>query len=136
MRLDYVQGYVVANDVYARDLLFSDGQWARAKSLDTFRPVSEVVPVSEILDPQDLAITILNGRVMQESTTGAMIFSVAELVAFVSEAITLVPGDLILTGTPAAVGAFRTPNVWLTPRDAATVEVERVGSITNPVLRA
>ena len=116
---------------------FSDGQWARAKSLDTFLPVSEVVPASEVPDPQDLAIrTILNGRVMQDSTTGAMIFSVAEIIAFVSEAITLIPGDLILTGTPAGVGAFRTPSVWLKPGDAVTVEVERVGSITNPVLAA
>ena len=73
---------------------------------------------------------------MQESTTGAMIFSVAEIIAFISEAITLVPGYLILTGTPAGVGAFRTPNVWLKPGDSVTVEVEQVGSITNPVLAA
>lgn len=135
--LDYVQGYVVANDVSARDLQFSDGQWARAKSLDTFLPLSGLVPAKAISGHQDLAIrTILNGRTMQESTTGAMIFSVAEIIAFISEAITLVPGYLILTGTPAGVGAFRTPNVWLKPGDSVTVEVEQVGSITNPVLAA
>jgi 2-keto-4-pentenoate hydratase/2-oxohepta-3-ene-1,7-dioic acid hydratase in catechol pathway len=132
--LGYVDGYVVCNDVSGRDLQFSDGQWVRGKSLDTFLPVGDVVPASEIPDPQALAIrAVLNGQVMQDSHTSNMIFGVAEIIAFVSEAITLEPGDLIITGTPAGVGAFRDPPVWLQPGDEITIEVESLGSITNPV---
>jgi len=132
--LDFVRGYVVANDVSGRDLQFSDGQWVRGKSLDTFLPVSELVPANEVPDPQALPIrAVLNGDVMQDSTTANMIFGVAEIVAFVSEAITLEPGDLIITGTPAGVGAFRDPQVWLQPGDSITIEIEGLGSITNPV---
>jgi 2-keto-4-pentenoate hydratase/2-oxohepta-3-ene-1,7-dioic acid hydratase in catechol pathway len=132
--LDYVRGYVVANDVSGRDLQFSDGQWVRGKSLDTFLPVGDLVPASEVPDPQVLAIrAVLNGEVMQDSSTSNMIFGVAEIISFVSQAITLEPGDLIITGTPAGVGAFRDPPVWLKPGDEITIEVEGVGSITNPV---
>src|SRR5262249_29506572 len=113
--LDHVQGYVVANDVSGRDLQFSDGQWVRGKSLDTFLPVSDLVPASEVPNPQALGIrAILNGETMQDSSTANMVFGVAEIVAFVSQAITLEPDDLIITGTPAGVGAFRDPKVWLT----------------------
>ena len=103
--LDVVAGYLCSNDVSARDLQFSDGQWVRGKTLDTFCPVGPaLVPASEIPDPQALRLkTILNGEVVQDAPTADMIFSVAEIVAFVSEAITLEPGDLILTGTPAGV---------------------------------
>ena len=133
--LEYVRGYVVANDVSARDLQFSDGQWVRGKSLDTFLPVGELVPASEVPDPQTLGIrSILNGTTMQDSNTSDMIFAVAEIVAFVSQAITLEPGDLIITGTPEGVGAFRTPPVWMKPGDEITIEVDGVGSITNPVV--
>jgi 2-keto-4-pentenoate hydratase/2-oxohepta-3-ene-1,7-dioic acid hydratase in catechol pathway len=135
--LDVVQGYVVANDVSARDLQFSDGQWVRGKTLDTFLPVSELVPASEVPDPQALPIrAILNGQVMQNSNTSNQIFGVREVIAFVSQAITLEPGDLIITGTPAGVGAFRDPKVWLKPGDEITIEVDGVGSITNPVAAA
>src|SRR5919201_1912873 len=113
-----VRGYVVANDVSARDLQFSDGQWVRGKSLDTFLPVGELVPASEVPDPH----------------TSNMVFGVAELVAFVSQAITLEPGDLIITGTPAGVGAFRKPPVWLRAGDEITIEIDGVGSITNPIV--
>ena len=134
--LEYVRGYVVANDVSARDLQFSDGQWVRGKSLDTFLPVGDLVPAADVPDPQVLAIrAVLNGEVMQDSNTSNMIFGVREIVAFVSQAITLEPGDLIITGTPAGVGAFRDPPVWLQPGDEITIEVEGVGSITNPVAR-
>ena len=93
-----------------RDLQFADGQWVRGKSLDTFLPVGELVPASDVPDPQALPIrAILNGEVMQDSSTSNMIFGVAEVVSFVSQAITLEPGDLIITGTPAGVGAFRDP---------------------------
>ena len=135
--LECVEGYVVANDVSGRDLQFSDGQWVRGKSLDTFLPVSDLVPTSEVPDPQGLPIrSILNGQVMQESSTSNMIFGVAEVVSFVSQAITLEPGDLIITGTPAGVGAFRDPPVWLTPGDEIAIEIDGVGRITNPVVAA
>ena len=133
--LDFVQGYVVANDVSGRDLQFSDGQWVRGKSLDTFLPVSDLVPASEVPDPQALPIrAILNGEVMQDSHTSNMIFGVADIVSFVSQAITLEPGDLIITGTPAGVGAFRDPKVWLQPGDEITIEIDGLGRISNPVV--
>jgi len=133
--LSYVRGYLVANDVSGRDLQFSDGQWVRGKSLDTFLPVGELVPASEVPDPQSLGIrAILNGEVMQDSSTANMVFGVAEVIAFVSQAITLEPGDLILTGTPAGVGAFREPKVWMQPGDEITIEIDGIGSITNPVV--
>jgi 2-keto-4-pentenoate hydratase/2-oxohepta-3-ene-1,7-dioic acid hydratase in catechol pathway len=132
--LSFVDGYVVANDVSGRDLQFADGQWVRGKSLDTFLPVGDLVPVGDVPDPQALRIrAVLNGETMQDSSTANMIFGVAEVVAFVSQAITLEPGDLIITGTPAGVGAFRDPPVWLAPGDEITIEIDGVGSITNPV---
>ncbi len=132
--LSFVEGYVVANDVSGRDLQFSDGQWVRGKSLDTFLPVGDLVPAHQIPDPQALPIrAVLNGETMQDSSTSNMIFGVAEVVAFVSQAITLEPGDLIITGTPAGVGAFRDPPVWMKPGDEITIEIEGIGSITNPV---
>ncbi|MFN2629587.1 MAG: fumarylacetoacetate hydrolase family protein [Gaiellaceae bacterium] len=135
--LDFVRGYVVANDVSGRDLQFSDGQWVRGKSLDTFLPVGEIVPASAVPDPQTLPIrALLNGETMQDSNTSNQIFGVAEVISFVSQAITLEPGDLIITGTPAGVGAFRDPKVWLRPGDEITIEIEGLGSITNPVIAA
>jgi 5-carboxymethyl-2-hydroxymuconate isomerase len=132
--LDFVRGYVVANDVSGRDLQFADGQWVRGKSLDTFLPAGELVPASEVPDPQALPIrAILNGEVMQDSSTSNMVFGVADVVSFISQAITLEPGDLIITGTPAGVGAFRDPPVWLQPGDEITIEIDGVGSISNPV---
>jgi len=135
--LDYVRDYVVANDVSGRDLQFSDSQWVRGKSLDTFLPVGEPVPASEVPDPQALGIrAILNGETMQDSSTANMVFGVADLIAFVSQAITLEPGDLIITGTPAGVGIFRDPPRLLQPGDEITIEIDGLGSITNPVVAA
>jgi 2-keto-4-pentenoate hydratase/2-oxohepta-3-ene-1,7-dioic acid hydratase in catechol pathway len=133
--LETVAGYLCANDVTARDLQHGDGQWTRGKSLDTFCPIGPaLVPASDVPDPQALGIrAILNGNVMQDSTTANMVFGVAEIVAFVSQAITLEPGDLILTGTPAGVGVFRDPPVLLAPGDEITVEIDGVGALTNPV---
>jgi 2-keto-4-pentenoate hydratase/2-oxohepta-3-ene-1,7-dioic acid hydratase in catechol pathway len=132
--LEAVRGYLCANDVTARDLQRADRQFTRSKSLDTFCPLGELVPASEVGDPQRLRIRCLvNGEVRQDSTTADMIFSVAELIAFVSEAITLEPGDLLLTGTPAGVGVFRDPPLFLAEGDEVTVEIERVGTLTNPV---
>ncbi len=133
--LGCVRGYVVANDVSARDLQFGDKQWVRGKSLDTFCPVGELVPAADVPDPQALPIrAILNGETVQDSSTGEMVFGVAELVAFVSQAITLEPGDLILTGTPHGVGAFREPPLWLEPGDEIRIEIDGVGTLTNPVV--
>src|SRR5260221_5733589 len=133
--LDFVRGYVVANDVSGRDLQFSDGQWVRGKSLDTFLPVGDLIPASEVPDPQSLPIrAILNGETMQDSNTSNQIFGVAEVVSFISQAITLEPGDLIITGTPAGVGAFRKPPVSLPDGDEITIEIDGLGSITNPVV--
>jgi 2-keto-4-pentenoate hydratase/2-oxohepta-3-ene-1,7-dioic acid hydratase in catechol pathway len=135
--LEAVRGYVCVNEVSARDLQFADGQWTRAKSIDTFCPVGpRVVPREEIADPQALRIRcIVNGDVMQDSSTAAMIFSVAEVIAFASETMTLEPGDLIATGTPAGVGFTRKPPVFLQDGDEVTVEIEGVGALTNPVRR-
>jgi len=134
--LEAVAGYLCVNDVSGRDLQFSDGQWVRGKSLDTFCPVGPaLVPASEIADPQALGIrAILNGEVMQESTTRNMVFGVAAIVAFVSQAISLEPGDLIATGTPAGVGVFRDPQVFLAPGDEITIEIDGIGALTNPVV--
>jgi 2,4-didehydro-3-deoxy-L-rhamnonate hydrolase len=134
--LEAVAGYLCANDVTARDLQHGDGQWTRGKSLDTFCPVGPaLVPAADVPDPQALGIrAILNGEVMQDSTTANMVFGVAQIVAFVSQAITLEPGDLILTGTPAGVGVFRDPPILLAPGDEITVEIDGVGVLTNPVV--
>jgi 5-carboxymethyl-2-hydroxymuconate isomerase len=109
--LDVVAGYICVNDVTARDMQFGDGQWTRGKSPDTFCPVGpRLVPRDEIGDPQALAIRcIVNGETLQDSSTSQMIFSVAEIIAYVTRVITLEPGDLIATGTPAGVGVFRDP---------------------------
>jgi acylpyruvate hydrolase len=133
--LDAVGGYICVNDVSARDLQFADGQWTRGKSPDTFCPVGpRLVPREEIADPDDLAIRcILNGDTMQDSSTSNMIFSVAELLEYVTRTMTLEPGDLIATGTPAGVGVFRDPQVLLKDGDEVTVEVEGLGALTNPV---
>jgi 2,4-diketo-3-deoxy-L-fuconate hydrolase len=134
--LDYVFGYTNANDVSSRDLQFSEGgQWTRSKSIDTFCPLGPYIATAdEVGDPQDLSIRcILNGEVMQDGTTSKMIFSVAELVSFLSQGMTLVPGDVIVTGTPPGVGSARDPQVWLKDGDEVTIEIEGLGSLTNPV---
>ncbi len=135
--LDAVRGYLCLNDVSARDLQFADRQWTRGKSPDSFCPIGpRLVPREEIEDPQALKIRcILNGQTMQDSSTSQMIFSVAEIIAHVSRLITLQPGDLIATGTPAGVGVFRDPKVLLKDGDEVTVEVEGLGALTNPVRR-
>jgi 2-keto-4-pentenoate hydratase/2-oxohepta-3-ene-1,7-dioic acid hydratase in catechol pathway len=134
--LEAVAGYVCVNDVSARDLQFSDGQWTRGKSPDTFCPVGPtLVPRDQIADPQALAIrAILNGDTVQDSNTSNMVFGVAEVIAYVTRTITLEPGDLIATGTPAGVGAFRKPPLFMHPGDEITIEIEGLGSLTNPVV--
>lgn len=131
----HVAGYAVMNDVSARDLQRGDGQWTRAKSLDTFAPLScELVTSDEVADPHALAIRCwVNGELMQDSSTGNMIHRIPELIAHLSQAFTLEPGDLIATGTPAGVGAFRDPPVFLGAGDVVRCEVEGVGAVENPV---
>jgi len=130
-----VRGYLCANDVSARDLQFSDGQWTRGKSPDTFCPVGPLVPRDEIPDPHALKIrAIVSGEVLQDSTTANLIFGVDEVISYVTQTMTLEPGDLILTGTPAGVGVFRDPQRLLQPGDEVTIEIERIGSLTNPVV--
>ena len=134
--LDAVAGYLCANDVSARDLQYADGQWTRAKGFDTFCPIStEIAPVEELGDARGLRVVQrLNGTVLQDGSTDALIFGVPELVAHASSVFTLEPGDLILTGTPAGVGFFRTPKVALAAGDVVEVEVERVGTVSSPVV--
>jgi 2-keto-4-pentenoate hydratase/2-oxohepta-3-ene-1,7-dioic acid hydratase in catechol pathway len=134
--LEAVAGYTCLNDVSARSIQFSDGQWTRAKSLDTFCPIGpRVVPAAEVGDPQSLRIACrVNGETLQDGTTADMIFGVAELVAFVSATITLDPGDVIATGTPPGVAMGRPEPRYLAPGDTVEIEIERIGVLTNRVV--
>lgn len=134
--LEYVLGYTCVNDVSAREIQFSDGQWIRGKTLDTFCPLGPwIVTTDEVPDPQALGIRcVVNGVVMQNSSTAQMARSVAELVSFISQGITLEPGDVIATGTPAGVGFTRKPPVFLQPGDVVRVEIDGIGVLENPVV--
>ena len=136
--LDYVFGYTLINDVSARDLQFNDGQWMRGKSLDTFAPLGPFITTrDEIADVQALKIEgRLNGQVMQSSNTSQMIFKVKMLVSYISQGITLEPGDVIATGTPDGVGVFRKPPVFLKAGDVFEVSIEGLGTLSNPVAGA
>ncbi len=136
--LDHVFGYTVANDVSARDVQFGDGQWVRGKSFDGFCPLGPVVVTAdEVPDPQALALrTRVNGETVQDSSTGEMVFGVAELLAYCSRSFTLEPGDVLLTGTPWGCGEFMTPRRSLRPGDVVEVEVEGIGTLSNPVVAA
>src|SRR6185503_6331403 len=136
--LDYVFGYTLMNDVTAREIQRGDGQWTRGKGLDTFAPLGPFITTGdEIPDVHNLAIEgLLNGDVMQSSNTGRMIFNIPYLVSYISQEITLEPGDIISTGTPEGVGAFRTPPVWLKGGDVFEVRVENLGTLRNPVIAA
>jgi len=131
--LGAVFGYTCANDVSARDLQFRDIQLLRGKSLDTFCPLGPwIVTGDEIPNPNALKIqSWLNGRLMQDGNTSLMIFSIPFLVSFLSRHFTLLPGDVILTGTPRGVGVFRDPPVFMKEGDEVTVEIERVGRLVN-----
>jgi 2-keto-4-pentenoate hydratase/2-oxohepta-3-ene-1,7-dioic acid hydratase in catechol pathway len=133
--LSHVLGYTVANDVSARDLQQSDGQWVRAKSIDTFCPLGPVVVTAgEYGDPHGRALsTRVNGETVQDSSTDRMIFDVGTILSFASRALTLEPGDLVLTGTPAGCGGFRSPQVFLRPGDVVEVEVDGIGVLRNPI---
>jgi len=136
--LDYVFGYTCANDVSARDWQKEGGggQWCRGKSFDTFAPLGPcLVTADEIPDPQALRIrTMVNGETLQDSTTRDMIFDIPAIIEFLSGSTTLLPGTVILTGTPQGVGMARTPPRWLVAGDSVTVDIERIGALTNPVV--
>ena len=136
--LDYVLGYTCANDVSARDWQRSlgGGQWCQAKSFDTFCPLGPVIVTKdEIPNPNDLRIkTVLNGEIMQDWTTSDMVFDVPALIEFLSASKTLLPGTVILTGTPHGVGFARKPPIWLQAGDTVSIEIEKIGTLTNPVV--
>ncbi|MEO7668608.1 MAG: fumarylacetoacetate hydrolase family protein, partial [Polyangia bacterium] len=136
--LSYVLGYTCANDVSARDWQLRKGgsQWCRGKTFDTFAPLGpRLVTSDELPNPNALAIaTILNGARVQGSSTADMIFDVPALIEFLSGSTTLLPGTVILTGTPQGVGMAEKPPRWLRPGDVVTIEIEGIGQLTNPVV--
>jgi 2-keto-4-pentenoate hydratase/2-oxohepta-3-ene-1,7-dioic acid hydratase in catechol pathway len=136
--LEHVAGVMALNDVSARDLQLQTSQWTAGKAIDTFAPCGPaLVLLDEIDDVQALGVRArVNGRTVQDGTTSDMIFSVAATVAWVSQLMTLEPGDVIATGTPAGVGFTRKPPVLLQPGDVVEVDVDRVGSLRNPVVAA
>ena len=136
--LEYVFGYAPFNDVSARDLQFGDGQWVRGKGLDGFAPLGPFITTrDEVPDVHALKIEgRLNGEVMQSSDTSRMIFKIPYLVSYISQGITLEPGDVIATGTPEGVGIFREPPVLLKPGDVFEVVIEKIGTLRNAVVGA
>ena len=136
--MEHIAAYCCGNDVTARDWQFSKpgNQWLLGKSFDTFSPFGPwLVTADEIPDPQSLRIRLrLNGRVMQDSNTERPVFSIAEIVSYVSGVCTLRPGDLIFTGTPSGTGFVRKPPIFLRPGDVVEVEIDRIGVLRNPVV--
>ncbi len=130
---DFIFGYTCANDVSARDVQGRDGQWSRAKSFDTFGPLGPWIETE--LDPGHLRIQgRLNGKVMQDASTADLIFDVGTLVSFLSRGMTLLPGTVLSTGTPAGCAFAQTPPAWLKPGDVFEVEIEGIGVLRNPVV--
>jgi 2-keto-4-pentenoate hydratase/2-oxohepta-3-ene-1,7-dioic acid hydratase in catechol pathway len=134
----HVGGYTIGNDVSARDwqVIKPAKQWMTGKTFDTFAPTGpELVTPDEVPDPHDLGIRLRrNGQTMQDSNTREFIFTVEELIAYISQIVTLEPGDLIFTGTPPGVGMARTPPVWLAPGDVVEIEIDRLGILRNEVV--
>src|SRR5262249_30691233 len=131
----YIAGYTIINDVSARDLQFSDGQWLRAKSFDTFAPMGPYLVTGKTLREEDgLDIELrLNGKVMQKSNTRNLIFKVPDLISFISNVMTLEVGDVIATGTPGGVGFVRNPQVFMKPGDVVEIDIEGIGQLRNRV---
>jgi acylpyruvate hydrolase len=134
--LNYVAGYTIMDDVSARDMQMRTSQWTAGKAIDTFAPMGPgIVPASEIPDPQDLMLTTrVNGQQLQHASSKLMIFSVAKTIEFISSFMTLVPGDIIATGTPAGVGFVRKPPIYLKAGDIVEIEIERIGRLVNKVV--
>ena len=135
---EHIAGYTILNDVSARDLQIGDKQWFRGKSCDTFAPLGpSIVTKDEIPDPHALGISLtLNGKTMQNSNTSDLIFKIPFLVSYLSQSLTWEPGDLLSTGTPGGVGHHRKPPVHLHSGDTVSITVERIGTLTNPVVGA
>lgn len=134
---EHVAGYTVGNDISARDWQKGrpGGQWLLGKTPDTFAPTGPYLVTSDELDPHNIRVSLrLNGETVQNSTTKELIFGIDEIIAHVSQLITLQPGDLIFTGTPPGVGAARTPPLWLKAGDRMEVDIEHVGVLVNPVV--
>ena len=133
--LGHVFGWTILHDVSARDVQFKDVQITLGKNPDTFAPIGpEIVTADELGDWSTLRVsTTINGHTMQDAATSEMLFSPARLIEFITDLITLEPGDVVTTGSPAGVGFFRDPPVYLQPGDEVTVAVDRIGSLTNPV---
>jgi len=133
--LSYVAGAMAFNDVSARDLQFQASQWTMGKAIDTFAPCGPaLVLLDELSDLQALGIRArVNGQTLQDANTSLMVFGVAEAVAFLSRVMTLEPGDIIATGTPAGVGMARDPQVWLRDGDVVEIEIDEIGTLRNPV---
>lgn len=133
--MDYVAGYTIMNDVTARDLQKRERQWVRGKGLDTFAPCGPwLVTGDEISDPHSLAIELkVNGEVRQQSNTNDLIFRIPQLIEFISQDLTLKPGDIITTGTPSGVGVFMKPPVFLKAGDEIEIEIDRIGLLRNTV---
>jgi 2-keto-4-pentenoate hydratase/2-oxohepta-3-ene-1,7-dioic acid hydratase in catechol pathway len=136
--LDYVLGYTCTNDVSSRDWQFkwAGNQWCHGKGFDTFAPLGPcLVTTDEITNPNDLAIKLdINGEVLQDWNTKDMIFDIPSLIEFFSGSATLLPGTVIMTGTPHGVGFTRKPPRWLCPGDVVTVAIEKIGVLSNPVV--
>jgi 2-keto-4-pentenoate hydratase/2-oxohepta-3-ene-1,7-dioic acid hydratase in catechol pathway len=134
--LDYVLGYCNVNDLSARDLQMRTGQWLLGKTLDKFCPAGPyLVTADEVGDPQKLATkSWLNGELRQNSNTADMVFTVAQVISYASQYMTLRPGDLILTGTPEGVILGMKEKVWMKPGDVITIEVEKLGQLTNTMV--
>lgn len=133
---NYVAGFTAMTDVSARDMQYADRQWFRGKSCDTCGPMGpRIVTRDEIADPNNLRISLtLNGQTMQDSNTRELIFKIPFLISFLSQSMTWEPGDILMTGTPGGVGHYRQPPVYLKPGDAVSVTIEKVGTLTNPVV--
>lgn len=133
---DHVLGYMNFNDVSARDLQFADGQWQRGKSCDTFAPMGPAIVTRDaVTDPHKLRIQLrVNGTTLQDSSTEQLIFGIDRIVSFLSQTVTLEPGDVVATGTPPGVGFARKPPIFLKPGDVVEVEVGGLGVLSNPVI--
>jgi 2-keto-4-pentenoate hydratase/2-oxohepta-3-ene-1,7-dioic acid hydratase in catechol pathway len=133
--LDYIYGYTVMNDVSARDIQFEDVQWVRGKSYDTFAPIGPaIVTADEIEDPHNLDIRLtVNGETLQDSNTKHLIHKIPYIISYLSKGFTFQPGDVIATGTPHGVGVFRNPPIFLKKGDVCTIEIEKVGTLKNPI---
>ncbi len=130
----HVFGYTIINDISARDIQLATSQWSLGKSFDTFCPMGPaIVSTDELGDPHDLRIKLsINGEYLQDSNTDQLVFKTGDLVAYLSSIMTLTPGDIISTGTPAGVGLGRKPQRWIRPGETMTVEIEGIGELVNP----